>query len=156
MTISPSKSRDLADENNKILTEWKWFETTVFWLPLWYHQTLLVSQCKAYVGYSVLLSRHCFMNVLYLLWCRWVTLYFGNPDFPPPDYCIRGKRLKKKYASYYYKIKLIIYCCPYRFNKTFCESIIKSIIQFWVGCVWFASPLNNSSVVFRRAVYSYV
>jgi len=25
----PSKSRDLADENNKILTEWKWFETTV-------------------------------------------------------------------------------------------------------------------------------
>jgi hypothetical protein len=26
----PSKSRDLADENNKILTEWKWFETTVF------------------------------------------------------------------------------------------------------------------------------
>ena len=30
MPISPSKSRDLADENNKILTEWKWFETTVF------------------------------------------------------------------------------------------------------------------------------
>ena len=29
MSISPSKSRDLADENNKILTEWKWFETTV-------------------------------------------------------------------------------------------------------------------------------
>jgi hypothetical protein len=29
MPISPSKSRDLADENNKILTEWKWFETTV-------------------------------------------------------------------------------------------------------------------------------
>jgi hypothetical protein len=29
MKISPSKSRDLADENNKILTEWKWFETTV-------------------------------------------------------------------------------------------------------------------------------
>jgi hypothetical protein len=28
MLISPSKSRDLADENNKILTEWKWFETT--------------------------------------------------------------------------------------------------------------------------------
>jgi hypothetical protein len=27
--ISPSKSRDLADENNKMLTEWKWFETTV-------------------------------------------------------------------------------------------------------------------------------
>ena len=26
MPISPSKSRDLAD---KILTEWKWFETTV-------------------------------------------------------------------------------------------------------------------------------
>jgi hypothetical protein len=25
----PSKSRDLADENNKILTEWKWIETTV-------------------------------------------------------------------------------------------------------------------------------
>ena len=25
----PSKSRDLADENNKILLEWKWFETTV-------------------------------------------------------------------------------------------------------------------------------
>jgi hypothetical protein len=25
----PSKSRDLADENNKILTEWKWFEKTV-------------------------------------------------------------------------------------------------------------------------------
>ena len=25
----PSKSRDLADENYKILTEWKWFETTV-------------------------------------------------------------------------------------------------------------------------------
>jgi hypothetical protein len=96
MPISPSKSRDLADEHNTILTEWKWFETTVFWLPLWYHQTLLVSQCKAYVGYSVLRSRYCFMNVLYLLWCRWVTLYFGNPDFPPPDYCICGKRLKKK------------------------------------------------------------
>ena len=29
MPISPSKSRDLADENNKMLTEWKWFETTV-------------------------------------------------------------------------------------------------------------------------------
>jgi hypothetical protein len=29
MPISPSKSRDLADENNEILTEWKWFETTV-------------------------------------------------------------------------------------------------------------------------------
>jgi hypothetical protein len=29
MPISPLKSRDLADENNKILTEWKWFETTV-------------------------------------------------------------------------------------------------------------------------------
>ena len=29
MPISSSKSRDLADENNKILTEWKWFETTV-------------------------------------------------------------------------------------------------------------------------------
>jgi hypothetical protein len=29
MPISPSKSRDLAEENNKILTEWKWFETTV-------------------------------------------------------------------------------------------------------------------------------
>ena len=25
----PLKSRDLADENNKILTEWKWFESTV-------------------------------------------------------------------------------------------------------------------------------
>ena len=25
----PLKSRDLANENNKILTEWKWFETTV-------------------------------------------------------------------------------------------------------------------------------
>ena len=25
-----SKSRDLADRNNKTLTEWKWFETTVF------------------------------------------------------------------------------------------------------------------------------
>jgi hypothetical protein len=29
MQINPSKSRDLANENNKILTEWKWFETTV-------------------------------------------------------------------------------------------------------------------------------
>jgi hypothetical protein len=29
MPISPSKSRDLADENNKILTEWKWFETII-------------------------------------------------------------------------------------------------------------------------------
>jgi hypothetical protein len=29
MPISPSKSCDLADENNKILTEWKWFETNV-------------------------------------------------------------------------------------------------------------------------------
>jgi hypothetical protein len=29
MPISPSKSRDLADENNFFLTEWKWFETTV-------------------------------------------------------------------------------------------------------------------------------
>jgi hypothetical protein len=29
MPINPSKSRDLADENNKILTEWKLFETTV-------------------------------------------------------------------------------------------------------------------------------
>jgi hypothetical protein len=25
----PSKSRDLVDENNKTLTEWKWIETTV-------------------------------------------------------------------------------------------------------------------------------
>ena len=30
MQINPSESRDLAEENNKILTEWKWFETTVF------------------------------------------------------------------------------------------------------------------------------
>jgi hypothetical protein len=29
MPISPSKSRDLANENNKILMERKWFETTV-------------------------------------------------------------------------------------------------------------------------------
>jgi hypothetical protein len=29
MQISPSKSRDMADENSKILKEWKWFETTV-------------------------------------------------------------------------------------------------------------------------------
>jgi hypothetical protein len=29
MPIRPSKSRDLAEENNQILTEWKWFETTV-------------------------------------------------------------------------------------------------------------------------------
>jgi hypothetical protein len=29
MPISPSKSRDLADENKKKLTEWKKFETTV-------------------------------------------------------------------------------------------------------------------------------
>jgi hypothetical protein len=29
MQNSPSKSRDLADENKNILTEWKWFETTV-------------------------------------------------------------------------------------------------------------------------------
>jgi hypothetical protein len=29
MLISPSKSRDLADENKKKLTQWKWFETTV-------------------------------------------------------------------------------------------------------------------------------
>ena len=32
MPISPSKSRDLADGNNKILTEWKWFETTVLYI----------------------------------------------------------------------------------------------------------------------------
>jgi hypothetical protein len=31
MPISPSKSRDLADEKNKILTKWKWFETTVLY-----------------------------------------------------------------------------------------------------------------------------
>jgi hypothetical protein len=31
MPISPSKSRDVADESNTILTEWKLFETTVFW-----------------------------------------------------------------------------------------------------------------------------
>ena len=29
MQINPSKLRDLADENKKKLTEWKWFETTV-------------------------------------------------------------------------------------------------------------------------------
>ena len=29
MPTSPSKLRDLADDNNKILTEWKWFETTI-------------------------------------------------------------------------------------------------------------------------------
>jgi len=27
----PSKSRGLADENKKLLTEWKWFETSVLW-----------------------------------------------------------------------------------------------------------------------------
>jgi hypothetical protein len=36
----PSKSRDLADENNKILTEWKWFETTVLWSPWRLHITI--------------------------------------------------------------------------------------------------------------------
>jgi hypothetical protein len=35
MPFIPSKSRDLADENNKILTEWKWFETTVFERTWW-------------------------------------------------------------------------------------------------------------------------
>jgi hypothetical protein len=30
----PSKSRDLADENNKHLTEWKWFETIVLFAIL--------------------------------------------------------------------------------------------------------------------------
>jgi hypothetical protein len=35
MPISPSKSHDLADENNKILTEWKWFETTVLGFDCW-------------------------------------------------------------------------------------------------------------------------
>jgi hypothetical protein len=30
----PLKSRDLAAENNKTLTEWKWFETTVLYLFL--------------------------------------------------------------------------------------------------------------------------
>jgi hypothetical protein len=29
MPISPSESRDLTNDNNKILTEWKWFETAV-------------------------------------------------------------------------------------------------------------------------------
>ena len=28
----PSKSRDLAEENNKVLTEWKLFETTVLYV----------------------------------------------------------------------------------------------------------------------------
>ena len=32
MPISPSKSRDLAEGNNKMLTEWKRFETTVLFL----------------------------------------------------------------------------------------------------------------------------
>jgi hypothetical protein len=32
MPISPSKSRDLADESNKIFTEWKWSETTVLFI----------------------------------------------------------------------------------------------------------------------------
>ena len=46
MQISPSKSRDLADENNKMLTEWKWFETTVL-LPageisIWLKPDLIV------------------------------------------------------------------------------------------------------------------
>jgi hypothetical protein len=45
MLISPSKSRDLADENNKMLTEWKWFETTVL-LPeeisIWLKPDLIV------------------------------------------------------------------------------------------------------------------
>ena len=59
------------------------------------NRILITPLVSSNVGYSVLRSRYCFMNVLYLLWCRWVTLYFGNPDFPPPDYCIYGKRLKK-------------------------------------------------------------
>jgi hypothetical protein len=32
MLIILSKSRDLADENKKILTEWKWFETTYYFM----------------------------------------------------------------------------------------------------------------------------
>ena len=31
-----SKSRDLADENSKMLTEWKWFETTVLYRHYWW------------------------------------------------------------------------------------------------------------------------
>jgi hypothetical protein len=42
MSISPSKSRDLADENNKILTEWKRFETTVFSFYWWVTSLMLL------------------------------------------------------------------------------------------------------------------
>ena len=50
MQINPSKSRDLVDENNKILTEWKWFETTVlsidnhFLWDIWFQGLLSVYQ----------------------------------------------------------------------------------------------------------------
>ena len=41
-TSGPSKSRDLADENNKILTEWKRFETTVFSFYWWVTSLMLL------------------------------------------------------------------------------------------------------------------
>ena len=47
----PSKSRDQADEHNKMLTEWKWFDTTV--LPLWFLQTFLLSSLPVFSGVRV-------------------------------------------------------------------------------------------------------
>ena len=52
MPISPSKSRDLADENNKILTEWKWFETTViilhYYMYLIYPRSFVLTKKQLY------------------------------------------------------------------------------------------------------------
>ena len=44
----PSKSRGLADENEKLLTEWKWFETAVLYIStnklinLWIYSVIFI------------------------------------------------------------------------------------------------------------------
>ena len=69
MPISPSKSRDLADENNKILTEWKWFETTVLEPNLVWIITM-VSSFKIVSGDAVHQSTWLLLlKIEHTLWC---------------------------------------------------------------------------------------
>jgi hypothetical protein len=58
----PSKSRDLADENNKMLTEWKWFETTVISddnARLWVRWT---NNMELFIDHTYKVKRLCIEN----------------------------------------------------------------------------------------------
>jgi hypothetical protein len=70
----PSKSRDLADENNKILTEWKWFETTVLWICRWRMNMLGTSQYRPRLSSITIVAPGGSANQIAVFTSNWIVL----------------------------------------------------------------------------------